>query len=120
MSIGDGQRFGSDEACSPAGERTSRRAALMLFFEIPCLTQLVLHGGAVVVVGEPVLSELMGGIGAVGILAEAGELGDCAAVHFALAIALHLLFQGSGDWTPNKPFLNSAMRIVSPRLTEPS
>ena len=74
-----------------AKARSKIKAELCL--RIPGLAQLVFHGGAVFVVLEPVSGEGLGGVGAVGVLVEAGQMGDGVAVHFAFAIAVHFLLQ---------------------------
>ena len=57
------------------GEKTAKARSKIkaeLCLHIPGLAQLVFHGGAVFVVLEPVSGEGLGGVGAVGVLAEAG------------------------------------------------
>ena len=79
-----------------AGEKTAKARSKIkaeLCLHIPGLAQLVFHGGAVFVVLEPVSGEGLGGVGAVGVLVEAGQMGDGVAVHFAFAIAVHFLLQ---------------------------
>lgn len=57
------------------GEKTAKARSKIkaeLCLHIPGLAQLVFHGRAVFVVLEPVSGEGLGGVGAVGVLAEAG------------------------------------------------